>query len=104
MTLRFTIPELILPSDVTAISIYPNPFKNYTTISYNLPENGNVEISVYTIDEMHIAEISQGYHSHGENSYIWQPDNLQEGIYFVKIICGITVLNPQEHRAAVQCP
>ncbi len=74
--------------DFTGISAYPNPFSNYTTISYNLPESGDVEISIYTVDGMLVASISQGYRASGENSYIWQPDDLSEGIYFVRIISG----------------
>ncbi len=28
---------------------YPNPFKDYTTIEYTLPEDGNVDVSVYDV-------------------------------------------------------
>ncbi len=84
----YTSDKAVVSPFITDLSIYPNPFSDYATISYNLPENGNVEISIHAIDGMHIAKISQGYCSHGQNSFIWQPENLQQGVYFIRIISG----------------
>ena len=78
----------VLAGNQASLSIYPNPFSDFATLDYNLPEGGDVEIKIYTADGMLIASISEGYRAGGKNSYIWQPGNLSEGIYFVRIISG----------------
>jgi hypothetical protein len=84
----FMSDKQVFAQDLSGISIYPNPFRDYTTISYNLPESGNVEISVFTTEGMLVAKILDDYHMRGENTFLWRPDNLRAGVYFIKIISG----------------
>lgn len=50
------------------ISIYPNPASDFTTLSYELSKNSNVQVVIYSIDgqkvyENNLGTQAEGYHS-----------------------------------------
>ena len=61
---------------------YPNPFSNFTTISYNLQEAGNIEISIFSVDGRHVTNLFSGYQQKGSYSVVWRPTGLESGVYF----------------------
>lgn len=52
---------------------YPNPFTSETTIEYNLPESGDVEVSIYDLTGRKIAALFAGRQAHGEHQIQWVP-------------------------------
>jgi hypothetical protein len=62
---------------------FPNPFTNYTSITYNLNENANVLLQVKDILGNDITTLYKGFQTAGSYSISWTPQNQHEGIYFV---------------------
>lgn len=59
----------------------PNPVKNYTTISYNMPNYGNVSVQIRNIlGEMVINDVISA--QEGKNTYRLDATNLSNGVYF----------------------
>lgn len=70
------------------VSIYPNPFTNYTNISISLQNNANVVLKVYNLLGNLVHEQEQGYLSAGEHQFELDRNNLGRGIYFIRIFAG----------------
>ena len=64
---------------------YPNPFNPETTISYEIPKNGMVDIQIYNlmgqqINENYNLELKPGYYT-----YTWNASNFSSGIYYYRV-------------------
>jgi|GEM_PF-2629775 len=68
------------------LSNFPNPFSNSTTILFNLPENGKVVLKVYDVTGKEVGQINQMNFSAGENQVIWNSGNIQNGLYFLRMV------------------
>lgn len=64
---------------------YPNPFNDKTTIQYNLPENGDVQVDIITVNGSLIENLQAGYQSQGKQSVKWDSSNYKTGIYIYRI-------------------
>ena len=69
---------------------HPNPFNPTTTISFSLPNNSNVELSIYNIKGQRVKQLISDQLSAGEHSVVWDgTDNnnipVTSGIYFHKL-------------------
>jgi len=81
------------PTEVSLSQNCPNPFGSNTTISYALPEESVVEISIYNIRGQRVKAFEKGKVSAGNHSITWngKDDNskrLGNGIYFYKLSTG----------------
>ncbi len=52
---------------------YPNPFASGTTIEYNLPESGDVEVSIFDLTGRKIAALFAGRQTQGLHQEQWVP-------------------------------
>ena len=69
---------------------YPNPFNPSTTIEYSLPENGEVEVSIYNIKGQKVKQLVKECQEPGTHTILWNgTDNnnssVGSGVYFYKI-------------------
>ena len=64
---------------------YPNPFNPSTTISYNIAQNSNVNVSVYDLTGQFIEELVNSNQSEGYNEVVWNASNRSSGVYLVKL-------------------
>ncbi len=64
---------------------YPNPFNPTTTISYSLPEAGNVQIKVYDVLGREVAKLVDETKSAGKHTITWNGSSNASGIYFYTI-------------------
>ncbi|MBN1558619.1 T9SS type A sorting domain-containing protein [candidate division KSB1 bacterium] len=62
---------LALARSFSLLQNYPNPFNPTTTISFQLPTAGQVDISIYDITGRQVLHHAQQYDS-GSSSFIWQ--------------------------------
>ena len=72
---------------------YPNPFNPSTTISYTVPSDGRVLITIYDVLGRKVADLYDGVVTAGSHSVIWNGSNFASGIYFYRITFKDQVLN-----------
>ena len=82
-----------LPTEFSLAQNYPNPFNPSTQISYSLPYNSDVNITVYNILGEKVKEITNANEEAGEHSVIWDGSNsagdqVVSGTYFYRIQAG----------------
>jgi|GEM_PF-2994706 len=64
----------------------PNPFRESATISYQLPEQGEVSLSLYDGTGRLVARLFEGVQPEGHHSVHWENDaDLPSGVYFVHL-------------------
>jgi hypothetical protein len=77
------------PSELQAnqfdLTAYPNPFKTGTTISFDLPQDSNVDLSIYDLSGRRIKTLLYAYRAAGEHSVVFYPDQLPAGVYVFQI-------------------
>ena len=72
---------------------YPNPFNPVTTLSYDLPENGHVGITIFDIAGKRVKTLVNTYQLAGSRSTQWNATNdagtpVSGGLYFYTIRAG----------------
>ena len=85
-------PETI-PQPEIYFTNYPNPFNPSTTISYQLPEESKVELTIYNIKGQKVKTLISDQLPAGKHSVVW--DGVDEsgkavasGVYFYKMKVG----------------
>ena len=74
-----------IPTDYKLSQNYPNPFNPITRIEYEMPQNGNVNVSIYNIKGELVEKLIDGYNTTGKYSIQWNPKNISSGQYFYQI-------------------
>lgn len=64
---------------------FPNPFNPKTTIQFEVPNSGNVKLSILSIDGKEIASLVNTSLESGTYSVDWNADHFSSGIYFYRI-------------------
>lgn len=77
--------QAVTPEKYSLHQNYPNPFNPSTTIGFDLPKSGLVNIIAYDITGKERAVIFSGYKSAGYHELKFNASNLTSGIYFYKI-------------------
>ncbi len=72
---------------------YPNPFNPTTTISYELPENGQVELNVYDVSGRHITTLVDQNQQAGAHQVTWDASNMSSGVYIYQLRYDNTVIS-----------
>lgn len=78
--------QSLAPPDIMVMNLYPNPFRDKTTIVYNLKENQPVSISIYDV-KGRIVKSEKLYSKAGINQWTWnvKDEPIATGVYFLKI-------------------
>ena len=81
------------PKEFRLYPNYPNPFNPFTTISYDLSEEGYVVLSIYNMRGEKVATLMQGNQEAGSYQMNWDGINqngeiVSSGIYFLRIASG----------------
>lgn len=85
--------EMTTPQGFTLFPAYPNPFNPSTTISYFLPENEVVTITVYGLDGRMIQLLANENQAEGQHLTFWngrdqEDQSVASGVYLVRISVG----------------
>ena len=85
-------PEL-LPTALALRGNYPNPFNPKTSIRFDLPTPGAVELSVYDVKGRLVTTLVDGDMLAGSHEVVWQGRDAQgapvsSGVYFARVIAG----------------
>lgn len=78
--------DLAVPERFALHQNYPNPFNPTTTILFDLPERGHVNLVVYDILGREIATIIDQELIAGYHRVVWDASNVATGIYFYRLI------------------
>ncbi|MFB6343053.1 T9SS type A sorting domain-containing protein [Saccharicrinis sp. FJH62] len=85
--------EADVMESTVSIQNSPNPFKSSTTFSFNLPEAGEVTLTVLSLSGQEIEVVTKGFYFAGENQINWQsPQNLSPGFYLYRLQAGKDVV------------
>jgi hypothetical protein len=79
-----------IPSITKLYSNYPNPFNPTTTISFSLPKEEDIELTIYNIKGQKVKTLYSGISEEGKHSVIWNGidsngKTVSSGIYFYKL-------------------
>jgi hypothetical protein len=67
---------------------YPNPFNPNTTISYALPQESYVNISIYDLQGYLVIELVNDMESEGYHTINWDGSELSSGVYLINMQSG----------------
>ena len=82
---KLSIPFLTTNNQQLTTNIYPNPFNSTTTIEYNLPEDANVNLTVYNIYGKEIETLVNTYQTGGVYKVNYNADASSDGAYIYKL-------------------
>lgn len=82
-----------LPKQFTLYQNYPNPFNPMTKITYSVPQQSFVTLTVYDILGREISKLVNEMKLPGTYSVIFDGSNFSSGVYFYKIEAGDFVQN-----------
>ena len=74
-----------VPSGFSLVQNYPNPWNPSTTISYSLPQPGEVELSLYNALGQQIATLVSGFRQSGTYRVELSGEGLSSGTYFYRL-------------------
>ena len=82
-----------MPTEFALHQNYPNPFNPITTLRYELPENGLVNIIIYDMLGKQVKTLINQTQDAGYQSVIWDATNdygkpVSAGIYLYQIQAG----------------
>mgnify|MGYP003875295743 CR=1 FL=1 len=88
-TVKYSILTNISPSQNTPsdfyLQNYPNPFNPSTNISFKIPSNGNVKLSVHDIDGKELKVLVNEFMTAGSHSINFTALDFSSGIYFYSL-------------------
>lgn len=70
------------------IGNFPNPFREETTIAFELPRAAEVTLTVWTITGAPVQELAARTYPAGYHEVAFQPRDLPSGTYFVRLETG----------------
>lgn len=79
---------VLIPTQFALHQNYPNPFNPETKISFDLPEDVNVSLTVYNISGQKIADLVNGEVKAGKHTVNWNATDVSSGVYFYRLTAG----------------
>jgi len=93
ITNALSIDDISMPMEYALHQNYPNPFNPITTIRYDLPEAGYVNVVIYDMMGHQIKQLISGTEDAGRKSVVWDSTNdygkpVSAGVYMYRIQTG----------------
>ena len=84
----------IYSPEISEISLnrnYPNPFNPSTTISFSIPVESEVQLTIYNVKGQKVKTLTSDYFERGNHSVVWNGDDenknqVSSGVYFYNLI------------------
>jgi hypothetical protein len=80
----------VMPTEFSLEANYPNPFNPSTTITYSVPEQASVRLSIYNLLGQEVMTLADGDHTAGNYSVVWDAKdnsgrNVSSGVYIYRM-------------------
>ncbi len=85
------IDPAMLPESYSLLPNYPNPFNPMTHITFGLPEESGVILTVYTVTGNFVTNLVHNRFSSGYHTVTWDGSEYSSGIYLVRLVAGDVV-------------
>jgi hypothetical protein len=79
------IGDITLATSPVLYQNYPNPFNPVTTISFELKQSGNIELTLYNSAGQKIQTLASGFFSNGLHQFQFSAEHLPSGTYFYQL-------------------
>lgn len=76
---------LHVPEELVLHGNSPNPFHRQTTVRYELPQSGSVQLTVFNALGQRVATLVDGEQRAGRHGVSFTPRDLPSGVYFVRV-------------------
>uniref|UniRef100_A0A832G2M6 T9SS type A sorting domain-containing protein n=1 Tax=Ignavibacterium album TaxID=591197 RepID=A0A832G2M6_9BACT len=77
--------DVVSPAKFELAQNYPNPFNPSTSISFTIPQSGNVKVSVYNLLGQEVTTLVNEYREAGTYNIEFNAVNLNSGVYLYKL-------------------
>lgn len=75
-----------IPSEFQLNAAYPNPFNPATTISFDLPQAGNVRYDLYDLAGRRVKSVLDGIYTSGKHQIRVDASDLASGVYIGRLV------------------
>ncbi|HTX19008.1 MAG TPA: FG-GAP-like repeat-containing protein [Bacteroidota bacterium] len=75
----------LLPTEFALMQNYPNPFNPATTISYDIPKNAFVNVTIYDVLGRVVTTLVDGPQAPNHYKVQWNASNISSGMYFLRV-------------------
>ncbi len=98
LEINYTQPAILPASDTTMVGLTglgklgmgliasPNPFRNSTTIAYELKSSRDIRVEVYNLSGKRVALLTDEFQSAGKHTAKWNATGAKAGTYIAKIV------------------
>jgi hypothetical protein len=76
-----------LPQSLS-LGVYPNPFNNMATLTFALPEAGNVKLVLFDLLGREVRTLTNSAYRAGEHKLSMNGSGLESGLYFARLQAG----------------
>lgn len=81
------------PAQPKRIDVAPNPFREHTEISFDLPRRGLLQVEIFDLRGRKVRTLIDGTSAAGKHTSVWDGRNddgkkLASGVYLVRVIYG----------------
>ena len=76
--------HVVTPAVFTLGAAYPNPFNPTTSISLDVADEGNVNVSIYNLMGQVVSTLTEGYMNKGTYMLTWDASKQMSGMYLVR--------------------
>ena len=73
---------------IVIICTYADANNPTTTLSFAIPVDSEVSLSVYNLQGREVSTLISGYRDAGYHSVVWDANSHSSGVYFVKMVAG----------------
>lgn len=94
---KFELGTLPQPSSFSLLPNYPNPFNGVTTISYVLPLEAHINLTVYNLAGQRVATIVDAVQGAGERKELFEANELATGAYFYRLTVTGIATSPRRY-------
>lgn len=74
-----------IPSNYSLSQNYPNPFNPSTSISYSIPKESNVKLTIYDVTGGEVSTLVNGKQNAGQYSVRFNAQGLASGVYYYRV-------------------